>query len=309
MVENFKAGPYIFNVVPFYAGPLLEPKGEGEPVARLLNHAVDSTAADLASAIENRREGSDPISYVLPPETEEEDLNLRQAWAEQTGEHLNPGEVAQVGQAGIERRVPVSWKSLQKALNDLREMRNQWNPEPGPWLFTQRVLRPFVTPEDYEIVRKLESEAEAIDALDAEAEVGREPHSLIVRRQKFLTACRDAGIFRTAHGEIIEQWLSNWSAMKLFHLRLAANKLRSWGLLKGNDEEPPDGRVCLDYVRLELWPQSDDGTTWATNVIPLLPDTVSGDQGAILEHIGNSTTTIWWRRDGQLPALLAIARS
>jgi hypothetical protein len=286
----------------------LEAKGEGEAVARLLNHAVDLPNADFAAAIQDRREASDPVSYVTPPTNQEEDRILRRTWAERTGEELNDGEVAQVGQAGTEETIPVSWSSLQKALHDLQGIRDEWNPEPGPWLFTARPLRPFVTPQDFEIVRKLEAEAEAIDELDAEAEVGQEPHELITMRRAFLAACREAGLFRMEHDEVIEQWLQNWSALRLLSLRRAVNQIRSWGFLKDN-EEPPDGRICLDYVRLELWPKGEDGKIWAGTGVALLAPAVSGDQGAVVENVGNSTIRMWWRCDGELPGLLAIARS
>jgi len=287
MVENLSVGPYKFKVVPLFAGPLLEVAGEGNAVALLLNHAVAGTSDQLAKAIEEAKEGSDPIVYVLPA----------------TGDQ----ELAQVGQAGVEDTVPISWISLRKGLADLRELRANWQPEPGPWLFVQPSLRPFVTPQDLEIVQQLESEAATIDELDLQAEVGNEAPSLISRRRSFLASCQNAGIFSTEHGEIIEQWLRNWSAQRLLALRNAAIQIRTWGI-SAQDEDPLNSLVTLDYVRLQLWPHGEDGKSWAKWGISLLDQAANGDQGAVVERVGNSLVRMWWRRDGTLPALLAIAQ-
>ena len=307
MVERLRIGPYEFKVVPLFGGPLLEVSGEGDAVAQLLNHAIAGTVADLSTAIETETEGSDEISYVLRAADPADDSELRKAWLLRTGEDRGPGEIARVGQAGTTITTPMSWSSLQRGLADLRELQANWRPEPGPWLFVQPVLRPFVTPDDLEVIKKLESEAAAIDELSAEAEVGDEPPSLVARRRSFLAACRSAGIFSTAHGNIIEQWLRNWSAQRLLAHRNAANEIHQWGLAT-DSEDPLDWTITLDYVRLRLWPPGDDGKAWAISGVKLLDLSETGDQGAVLESVGKSVVRMWWRRDGVRPALFAIAR-
>jgi hypothetical protein len=307
MVETLRIGPYALRVVPLYAGPLLEAKGEAEALARLLNHAVEGPTTDLADAIETGHDGSDPIVYVTPSADDEDDRALRDAWAARTGERLGSRDVAHVGQTGLEGTLPVSWAALREGLADLRAIRAAWRPEPGPWLFVRPTRYPFVTPEDFEIITRLEREAAAIDELDLQAEVGREPTTLIVRRRAFILACREAGVFASDHGQVREQWLYNWSAHRLLALRESAVQLRAWGFL-AEGEEPPVGPVCLDYVRHKLWSAGEDGANWARSALKLLPPAAEGDQGVILENVGGATIRVWWRRDGERPALLAIAR-
>lgn len=311
MVDTLKVGPYVFKIVPLYGGPLLDAQGEGEAVARLLNYAVTPPETHLAEDIRgatevgNKEIGNADVS-AGPAADGEEDRALRAEWAAKTGERCGPGAVACVRQSGLARHVPISWAALQQGLAELLELRAGWRPEPGPWLFARPTLRPFVTPEDFQIIRSLEQEAEAIDKLDLEAEVGREPAALVERRRKFLAACRDAGVFAPDHGKVREQWLYNWSAERLSALRAAFVSLRGWGLLN-EGEELPDGRVCLDYVRLKLWPPGEDGESLARSVLGLLPAASEGEQGAVIERVGASAIRVWWRRDGGRPALLAIA--
>jgi hypothetical protein len=300
-------GPYQLELVPLYAGPLLSaPEGsEAHVLAVLLSHAVEQP--DLALALERGALGGDAVVYVQPAENAGEDCVLREAWALRAGEQLGALEVARVGMMGRDEPVPVPWKALRAALDDLRARRADWTPEPGPWLFTRPARSPFVTPEDLALVQRLEGEAGAVDALDLEADVGREPTTLLARRREFLRACREAGVFALDHGRVREQWLGNWSARRLYALRQAAARLHEWGLLE-EAEEPPDGRVCLDYVRLELWPPGEDGSRWAHSALALLADERPGEQGIVIERVAGSSLRVWWRRDAQRRALLAVAR-
>lgn len=308
MVKSLKVGPYVLNLMVVYGGPLLAAEGETEALAELLNHAVKLPDTGIAEAIRTAGAGEGPAASVFPPEHEEEDRALRAAWAAKTGEQLGKGQVAKVVYIGSNvPEVPVSWEALRKGLAELEEIRAGWVPEPGPWLFVRPSLRPFVTPEDEALVRSLEKEAQAIDELDFRAEVGREPASLIARRRKFLTACRDAGVFSPDYGAARDQWLQLWAAERLLALRRAAARLRAWNLFK-EDEQPPDGSACLDYVRLQLWPPGEDGEAWAGSALRLLPAASEDDQGAAIEKVGSSIVTVWWRRDGERPALLAVAR-
>jgi hypothetical protein len=306
MVESLQVGPYSLPVVPLYGGPLLEAKGATEPLATLLNHAIDQPTSGLAEAIESGREGSDPIVYVSPAGDENDDGALRAAWAARTGEQLGPGSVARVGQMGFTEPLAIPWAVLRDGLTRLRAIRAAWRPEPGPWLFVRPARRPFLTPEDHKLIRELEAEAAAIDQLDLEAEVGQEPPTLISRRREFLTACCDAGVFAADHAEVREQWLYSSSAGRLLALRRAALELTTWGRLPAG-ADPTTGPVCLDYVRLKLWPPGDDGEDWARRAIKLLSPLSVGDQGVVVERVGGSETRVWWRRDGDQPGLLAIA--
>ena len=307
MVKTLKIGPYTVRVVPLYAGPLLEVKGEADALAELINHGVELTSLGLAAAIEGKREAGDQIVYVSPPANADEDRTLREAWARRSGERCGAGEVARVGMMGREEPLAVSWDALRKGLVALCAIRSEWQPDPGPWLFARPTKAPFVTPEDFEIVKQLEAEATAIDELDLEAEVGREPETLLARRREFLLACRDAGVFANEHAAVRDQWLHDWSAVRLQALRHAAKLLATWDVL-AEDEEPPDGRVCLDFVRLELWPPGEDGESWARSALELFAAPLEGDQGVVIERVGSSTISMWWRRDGDIPALLAIER-
>jgi hypothetical protein len=290
-----------------YEAPLLqvEEGGETEALASLLNHAVVNRPENgLAEAIRGGREGSDPITYVSPAAAAD-DLALRKAWAQKTGELLEPGSMALVGVMGREDPLPVSWRALRQGLAGLQSIRAAWHPDRGPWLFARPVRSQFVTPQDHELINKLEAEAVAIDGLDFQAEVGEEPVSLIERRRIFLRECQEAGIFASDLSEAREHWLGYWFAERLLALRRAAAQLRSWGLL-ADDRGPLDGAACLDYVRHQLWPRGDDGQKWARAAVRLLEPPPGGDQGIILEIVGSRATKIWWRRDGDRPALLAI---
>jgi hypothetical protein len=277
-------------------------------LATLLNHAiVNQPENDLAAAIMARREGSDPIAYVSPPNDEEDDRALRAAWAELAGESLPAGGVARVGMAGRDDTIPISWAALTSGLAELLSIRASWRPEPGPWLFIRPTHSAYVTPQDCEQIKTLETEAAAIDEMDAHAQVGDEPMTLIERRRIFLKHCQDAGIFAPDFPEARRFWLDYWFAERLSALRRAAVQLRSWGLL-GEEEEPLTGRLCLDYARHELWPPGENGQRWARAGIRLVTPSLSGEQGVIVERVGGTTTRFWWRRDGDAPSLLAIAR-
>jgi hypothetical protein len=307
MVKTVDVGPYSLPVLPLYEAPLLqvEEGGETEALASLLNHAVVNQPENgLAEAIRDGSEGSDPITYVSPAAAGD-DLALRKAWAQKTGEILEPGSIALVGVMGRDDKLPVSWAALRQGLAEFRSIRAGWHPDPGPWLFVRPARSPFVTPQDLELIKELEAEAAAIDELDFSAEVGKEPPLLITRRRIFLRRCQEAGIFATDLSEGREYWLNFWFAERLLALRHTAAQLRSWGLL-ADDQEPLDGAVCLDYVRHQLWPPGDDGKKWAHAAVPLLEPPPGGDQGVILEVVASSATKIWWRRDGDRPALLAI---
>jgi hypothetical protein len=307
MVKALNIGPYSIPVLPLYEAPLLlvEAGGETEALASLLNHAVVNRPENgLAEAIKGGWEGSDPISYVSPAGAED-DLALREAWARKTGELLEPGALALVGVMGRDDKLPVSWAALRQGLAELQSIRSAWHPDPGPWLFVRPIRSQSVTPQDYELISKLETEAATIDDLDFQAEVGEEPASLIERRRIFLRECQEAGVFASDLAESREYWLNYWSADRLLALRGAAAQLRSWGLL-ADDQAPLDGGVCLDYVRHQLWPPGDDGEKWAHAAVRLLEASTAGEQGVILEIVGQSATKIWWRRDGDQPTLLAI---
>ena len=301
-------GPFSFVVVPLYAGPLFEARAgaETESLAMLLNHAVELPADGIAEAIEQGREGGNMIVDVLVPESDDDDRALREEWAARTGERLDPGAVARVGTAVRDATLAVSWTVLRAALAELRALRAAWRPEPGPWLFTRPARSPFLTPEDHALVLRLEDEAAAIDALELDAWVGREPAAQIARRRAFLGACRDAGVFAADHAAAREQWLAILGK-RLFALRRAANELRRLELL-ADSEQPLGGRVCLDYARRELWPPAKDAAHWARWGLSLLRPDAAGDQGEIVEQVGGSPMTVWWRRDGEVPALLAVFR-
>ncbi len=291
MVETLNVAPYSIRLLPLYDGPLpkVETGSESEALALLLNDAVVNPGAEaIAEAIEQSREGGDEIVSVTP---DSDDPAL-----------------ARIGMMGRRDTITVTWDALRKALADLRSIRAAWQPEPGPWLFVRTGKSPFVTPQDHERIKKLEEEAAAIDALDFEAEVGDEPLELIERRRRFLLDSEDAGVFATDYSDEREKWLDYWFASRLLALRRAALKLRSWGLL-GASEDPSRGRVCLDYTRLELWPPGENGQNWGESALKLMKEPTEGLQGAIIERVGGKTTMrVWWRRDGDNPMLLAVAK-
>lgn len=307
MVDPLDIGPYSQRVVSLFAGPLLEVAGEGAALARLINVAAELETPELTQVIAEGREWSNTVSSVRPPTDAVEDHALREAWAARTGEELGEGEVARVWMMGEGEPLAVSWKVLRDGVIALSTMRANWQPDPGPWLFIRPTKAPFVTPQDLEIVDLLEEEGKAIDGLDLESEVGREPDILLARRRRFLGACSDAGVFTENQGSVRDQWLHLWSVARLQALRRAAKLLRVWGLLT-SDEDPLHGRVCLDYVRLELWPAGGDGETWARSALQLLTRTPEGDQGVVVDRAGELEIRVWWRRDGDSPALLAVER-
>jgi hypothetical protein len=305
MVEKLKMGPYEIGLLPLFQGPLpaiLSGTAE-EPLAALLNEAV-ANSPDFLEAIRRRGEAGNPMCSVGPPLNDDEGRALAEEWRAKTGEVLAPHAIARIGMLGQSRPLAVSWQALQDALETLVSLRAAWTPEPGPWLFVQPARSGFVTPADHEIIQSLEREAAAIDALDLEAEVGSESPALIARRRRFLAACGKAGVFDAAFGAEREKWLDYWLAARLLALRRAALQLRAWDLL---DPSSWAGPVCLDYSRLQLWAPGGDGRLWAEKALKLLAQTGSGDQGVVEERIsGRITARAWWRRDAELPALLAV---
>ena len=312
MVGDLKVGPYSVALLPLHSGPLPEVKRNSpeEPVALLLNQAIaGEPGRDFAGAIREGRAASDVVSYVEPAGDPDEDRALRAAWEEKTGESLPAGAVAAVGMMGRADKMPVSWAALRQALQELQAVRAAWLPAPGPWLFTLAATSRHVTPDDYQRIKHLEEEAAAIDALDLDAEVGREPPELIVRRREFLRQCREAGVFATDYGADREKWLDFWFAARLLALRHAANQLRSWGFAAAG-EDPSAGRVSLDYVRHQLWPPKEDGRRWAESGLRLMGTPSEGEQGAVMERVGGKgTMRVWWRRDSDHPMLLAVSKS
>lgn len=312
MVDELKLGPYAIALLPLYAGPLPAVKSgsESEALALLLNDAVQGEQGrEIADAIEQRREGGDVIVYVTPAKDALDDRQLRADWAQKTGETVELGAVARVGMMGRSDTLAVSWDALRKALTELRAIRAAWRPEPGPWLFRCPGKSAFTTPEDHERIKTLENEATAIDELDLHSEVGAEPVDLIARRRRFLSKCEEAGVFAEDYAAEREKWLDYWFAERLLALRHAAQQLRSWGLLP-TDLEVSQSRVCLDYVRLELWPRGENGERLARAALRLLQSPPEGEQGLIVERVGgNVSMRVWWRRDSHRPMLLAIART
>lgn len=310
MVADLRIGPYVIKLLPLHAGPLpgVQSGSESEALALLLNDAVQNEQGRaIIAAIEQGREGGDVIAYVTPATDESDDVQLRSEWSRKAGETLQAGAVARVGMMGRGDTLAVSWDALRKALTQLQSIRGAWHPEPGPWLFCRTAKSPFITPEDYGRIKKLEEEGTAIDDLDLRSEVGAESVALIARRRQWLLACEEAGVFAEDFPAEREKWLDYWFSKRLLALRHAAQQLRAWGLLEAS-QEPSQGRVCLDYVRLELWPPREDGKNWAQSVLRLLGTSSEGVQGVIVEHMGGrKVTRVWWRRDSDRPMLLAVA--
>lgn len=83
--------------------------------------------------------------------------------------------------------------------------------------------------------------------------------------------------------------------------------MTAWGLLPAR-ADPSDGAVCLDYVRLRLWPPGEDGKVWAYGALELILPTTSGEQGVVVQRGGKSEVRVWWRRDQDRPGLRAVDR-
>ena len=307
MVSALDVGPFRLRVYDAAGGPaVVSDEPRLEPLTMLLNHARPGDS--FSEAVRTRGHAS---SHAL------------EVRAQTDGDEADES-TARVWSLGTEDPVLVRWVDLQLALERLQGLREHWSPPSGPWLFTSHPTSPLPSPEDLEIVRRLAREAEDIDAADATAEVGAEPAELLERRRRFLAECDAAGVF-DPHPFVSDSQdartaaLRNYGSRSLLDLREAALALRSWGLLGVDGPDTAGSRsvlsgpVCLDYVRLALWPPGEDGPTWARRATGILspPEdaegSLQGQQGLVLRHVAEDWVRVYWRRDGALPAVLAVA--
>lgn len=313
MVSNWKVGPYLLELVPNYSGPFPcgELSSEADTVAAFIDRVLTEDGAHFRQAIVEEKSDSDAVCRVSPATDARDARAMQETWESLTGERLEPQELARVGSGSMIISLPsgiVSWAALRKAVAELEAVRKAWRPVSGPGLFTRPTQASYVTPDDVAIVKSLETEVTTIEALDLEVEVGREPQALIARRREFLRRCQEAAIFAGDYPSERKIALSNFLARRLLDLRLSVLELRRWGFL-AEDQDPLDGRICLDFVRLKLWPNDENGQSWARDALKMVPETSDGEQGSVYQHVGHSTITVWWRKDSYRPALLAVSKS
>ena len=290
MVTRLAVGPYNLPVYPTRRGPTLGIEDRHvEPLAMLLNVAA-SGDGPLAEAIEQRCAGSTQLLWVEPAPGASSDAVVREV--------------------GVEGANVVSWSELQRAVSELRERRATWTAPPGPWLFTSHPASPVTTLDEDDALRDLEAEARAVDKLDADAPISAEPVALIQRRRRLLASADALSLFDRhsfvgESGDARDNALLAVQATTLLGLRRAGLNLRELEVV-GDDTSVLEGPVCIDFLRLRLWPQGDAAAPWMASGTSLLDPQSSGDQGVVLERVGASTVQAFWRRDGRRPCLLAV---
>jgi hypothetical protein len=290
------------------------------PLAALLNLATYDSETENSIAARQQTEPGNAywLPVAGPADNDRYDLYLRKLWKDRSGEDAAPYSVAFIARpesSGDEEPLAVPWEILKEGIQILRDAARNWQPAAGPLLFTSPAISPRWSPEDLELIQKLEAELESIDfAAEATQKAGLpEGTALIHRRQAFLRAVTQAGLFSSRfYGERLE-CLGRGGGTRLQDLQKACQLLRDWGFLPSDAESPAASPVCLDYARFRAWPwpARTHGGEWAREqgleaMAAVLDPQTTGDEGVIKGSGENPRLLYCWRRDGDRPALLAI---